>query len=784
MDNTTATLSILNTSPTSILDADKMDQDFDFFKIDIHFQNEKYWYNNINRLCLSAANKILAMAISPNSRVQHYAMAFKHDLTEKDLSKYMKQQMGSQQIELKIQKFSYKDFSQSPNDQVILSNLLLNSLPKVLPSMFGFHSSCTNEELWTIPPAKFEKVVDMFVIKFKKFDELTSNPALRLSFTEYKKVDPTNSDECSGKTLYHFVHDEFVPVWDKQELRADDPVFIHKARAKNAKPINMSDWPYLSQGPQSTKITSSRDSMYHKTIDLLNKAWSSYLLTDKLFTFSRKDVTNLPAIHIIKKSNQDRTDYIRSRLAGQWSEIDSTLWPRKIQIYAGKDSYHPAAHKIADYLEQLSPINGSIIVLSNPDSLDFSQPIIQIVQKQPKFINSKGDLTDDYLQLNEKVIHVSIGELSTIIGSKTEKESMANYLRSVMTDLFVSWCMEKEVVPFSKGTLPQSIDCIWVVKQIYLPSPVVNGKTSKVRQLLISKISKEYDALKYKSFSKIYPNNNEPDPFFGEMDQINPNDPDLPILAKVLNQYISFIDNKNSYILDAYICNPELGLEAVILKPSINVLSNEEYYRHQEKVISFLLTNQQLKAFANNLGISDKLLIERIKTNDTFLRSYRDQIWSYDTFHKLFFNGKEKLLKKSKQTDLAFEKMFGQPFRLKRTKECLRLIGGLRNLSFWRPTPLSIAYSVGSNDAGKNGFGDKLTLVKGTRVRVVKCYSDNQISTDFIENYVNVLKSQLNVQLRYNLAGATSAPLLMLNHFAKQQTWRARKLRTNYQETS
>lgn len=782
-EQATATLSILNAAPTTLLDADKMDHDFDFFKIKIHFPNGKYGYNNVNRLCLSAADHILSMAINPDMPIQHYAMANKDSLTAEELKRLMVQQMGNRKIELKVQKFSYKEFTQSASDQVILARLLLNSLPKRVRNAFGYHSSCTNEELWTIPPANTKNVVNMFVIRFEKQSEFTERPILRLSFTEYTKVDPTDSRECADFTLYHFENDEFVPVYDKKGLSSKDRVFIHRARSWNAKPYTMKNWPYLSQGPKSSKILSSRDTMYHQTMDLLNEAYSDYLLTDQQFTFARQKVINLPAIHEKRNTKkEDKGPFIRKRLAKQWSEIEPALWPHKIQLYAGNEAYIAPAQKTAEYLELLNPLDVSISVIDRIDELDFSQPIIQIVQKAPDTISIKSDQTDDYLALgSEKVVHISIGELSAMLDSKSEAENMINYTRSVMNDLFISWCMEKQVIPFAKGFLPNSLDNIWIVKEAYVPSPNEEDdkKKRKVRVLIIFKIVKEQSALRYKSFTKVYPKNNGGDPFFGEMDQINFNDPDLPILNKVLQQYMLFTNDKKSYLQESYLCNPEQGLEAVILNPGINILSNEEYYRYQEKVIRLTLTQAQLEAFADKFDIKPDQLIQRIQTQKKLWPNLQRGVWTYDAFQALF-DGKEKLFKRNKQADRIFEEMFGQPFRLSQTQDCLSLIGGLRNLSYWSLTPLSIAYSVGSNDAGNNGFGDRQRLAKGTRVRVVKSYTDNQISTDFIDNYSNVLKSQLNALLRYNFAGATSAPLLMMDHYAKQQAWRARKLRLTY----
>lgn len=132
--------------------------------------------------------------------------------------------------------------------------------------------------------------------------------------------------------------------------------------------------------------------------------------------------------------------------------------------------------------------------------------------------------------------------------------------------------------------------------------------------LIIFKIVKEQSALRYKSFTKVYPKNNGGDPFFGEMDQINFNDPDLPILNKVLQQYMLFTNDKKSYLQESYLCNPEQGLEAVILNPGINILSNEEYYRYQEKVIRLTLTQAQLEAFADKFDINPDQLIQRIQT--------------------------------------------------------------------------------------------------------------------------------------------------------------------------
>ena len=786
MENTKtiSTLSILNAAPTTLLYANKMDRDFDFFKIQIHFPNGKYGYNNINRLCLSVADKILSMAINPDSIIQHYVMAYKNTLTTEALKNQMLQQMGSKQIELKIQKFSYREFSQAPSDQVVLARLLLNSLPKRVNNAFGYHSCCTNEELWTIPPAKTKDFVDMFVIRFDKQSEFTNNPVLRLRFTEYNRVkDPTDSKECGGNTLYHFNDDEFIPVYDKKNLISNAKVFIQKARFRNAKPQNMSQWPYLSQGSKSSKILSSRDTMYHQTMDLLNEAYSDYLLTDQQFTFARQKVINLPAIHEKRNTKkEDKGPFIRKRLAKQWSEIEPALWPHKIQLYAGNEAYIAPAQKTAEYLELLNPLDVSISVIDRIDELDFSQPIIQIVQKAPDTISIKSDQTDDYLALgSEKVVHISIGELSAMLDSKSEAENMINYTRSVMNDLFISWCMEKQVIPFAKGFLPNSLDNIWIVKEAYVPSPNEEDdkKKRKVRVLIIFKIVKEQSALRYKSFTKVYPKNNGGDPFFGEMDQINFNDPDLPILNKVLQQYMLFTNDKKSYLQESYLCNPEQGLEAVILNPGINILSNEEYYRYQEKVIRLTLTQAQLEAFADKYDINPDQLIQRIQTQKKLWPNLQRGVWTYDAFQALF-DGKEKLFKRNKQADRIFEEMFGQPFRLSQTQDCLSLIGGLRNLSYWSLTPLSIAYSVGSNDAGNNGFGDQQRLAKGTRVRVVKSYTDNQISTDFIDNYSNVLKSQLNALLRYNFAGATSAPSLMMDHFAKHQAWRERKLRLTY----
>lgn len=776
MENTKtiSTLSILSAAPATLLDANKMDHDFDFFKIQIHFPNGKYGYNNVNRLCLSVADKILSMAINPDSIVQHYVMAYKNTLTTETLKNQMLQQMGSKQIELKIQKFSYREFSQAPSDQVILARLLLNSLPKRVNNAFGYHSSCTNEELWTIPPAKTKDFVDMFVIRFDKQSEFTNNPVLRLSFTEYKRVkDPTDSKECGDNTLYHYNYDEFVPVYDKKNLISNDQVFIHKARFRNAKPKHMSKWPYLSQGPKSSKILSSRDTMYHQTMDLLNEAYSNYLLAGKHFTFVRRSVTNLPALHKVKKKSQEETAFIKMRLTEQWSEIDSTLWPCKIQIYAGNADYLPAAQKAAKCLEQISPLDTPITIIDNSEALDFSQPIIQIVKEAPKQISINSDRKDDYLELNsEKVNHVTIKEL--------RKNKSIHYLRGVMTDLFLSWCMQKQVIPFAKSFLPDSLDNVWIVKEAYVPAPNEDedGKTRKVRLLIIFKVAKEENALRGKFFTKVYPKNNYGDPFFGEMDQIKPNDPDLPVLSKVLQQYMAFASNKKNHLLEAYICNTEQGLEAAIWNPGINVLSNEEYYHYEKRVIGFTLTQEQLEDFANKFDISVRQLFQQIQSRKELLTSFQQRKWTYDAFNSLFFDSK--LLKRNKKIDHVFEEMFSRPLRLSRNKECLGLIGGLRNLSYWRPTPLSIAYSVGSNNVGQNGTSDETTLAKGTRVRIVELYTDNQVSIDFIENYTNILENQLNCQLRFNLAGATSAPSLMIDHFAKQQAWRARKLRLTY----